>query len=82
MTPEERVADLVRHGCPPEANHTYGLPDACSGCVADAIRAAVAEEREACARVAEATNDCCECTTDDCCKGAYCVTAVAIRARR
>lgn len=46
-----------------------------------AIRAAVAEEREACAKLAEQTNDCCECGDVICCKGTHCRTAAAIRAR-
>ena len=44
MTPEER-ADAIN--CPTHAPHNH------QRCIAEAIRAAIAEERAACARVAE-----------------------------
>jgi hypothetical protein len=78
MTPEER-ADLVwgeYHG----EHARFVRPMAIA--IAEQIHAAIAEEREACAQIALATNDCCECGNDGCHVGSLCPTAAAIRARQ
>lgn len=49
--------------------------------VRDYIRQVILEEREACAQVALAINDCCECGEAGCHVGDLCPTAAAIRAR-
>ena len=87
MTPEERAEDLTTTLIGAAAGSLFGLTlaipkvrEAVVELFRAALRQDLAAEREACAKVAEATNDCCECTTEGCCKSP-CRTAAAIRAR-
>ena len=53
MTPEERAATLFVETCvhvPVDMTIVLPRRNGCRACVADAVRAAVAEERETCAR--------------------------------
>ena len=73
MTPEERAAEVRKaFTSEPESEWTFMLEDS----VAAAIRAAILEEREACAKATEAVIECCECVEGNHGRGAR-----AIRAR-